>query len=174
MDMSGMDMGGTGMDGMDMGSGGSDAACKATGCSHTLAAVRMLWNWYTIDACFLSERWHVRSVGDYVGTILGVFFIVVALEGVRRLSREYDRSIRRAYYVREDRALSALAKNSDALAVGKAAPFRPSFTEHLVRSVFYGVQFGTAYILMLLAMYFNGGIILAIVVGGFVGYGLFA
>ncbi|GAA5884062.1 hypothetical protein JCM6882_002120 [Rhodosporidiobolus microsporus] len=153
-----MDHGSMGSD-----SGSTDAACK----------ISMLWNWYTIDACFLSEQWHVRSVGGYVGSILGVFFAVVALEGLRRLGREYDRSIRAAYYKRENLALEALAKNASKVEVAKAAPFRPSLKEHAIRSTFYGVQFGTAYILMLLAMYFNGGIILAIICGGFVGYGLF-
>ncbi|GAA6041435.1 hypothetical protein JCM8097_005249 [Rhodosporidiobolus ruineniae] len=153
----------------DMGSGTADHACK----------INMLWNWYTIDACFLSEQWHVRSIGGYVGTLIGVFLMVVALEGVRRLGREYDRSIRAAYYKREERALLALAKNTSGGSskvdeIAKAAPFRPSMREHLIRSILYGIQFGTAYILMLLAMYFNGGIIFAIILGGFAGYALFA
>ncbi|GAA5836339.1 hypothetical protein JCM11251_001467 [Rhodosporidiobolus azoricus] len=160
MDMSGMDHGG-----MDMGgdSGSTEAACK----------ISMLWNWYTVDACFLSDQWHVRSAGGFAGTVIGVFFIVVALEGVRRLGREYDRSIRAAYFKRETLALAALAKNASKVEVAKASPFRPSVKEHLIRSTFYGVQFGTAYILMLLAMYFNGYIVLAIIFGGFVGYTLF-
>ncbi|BGP16003.1 hypothetical protein JCM10213_005446 [Rhodosporidiobolus nylandii] len=166
MDMSSMDHGSHA--GMDMGSGSdsTEQACK----------ISMLWNWYTTDACFLSEQWHIRSVGDYVGTLIGIFFIVVALEAVRRLGREYDRAIRRAYYRREEAALEALKKNAPSKAsdVGRAAPFRPSLKEHLIRSTMYMVQFGTAYILMLLAMYFNGGIILAIIAGGGVGYALFA
>ncbi|GAA6008823.1 hypothetical protein JCM10207_001736 [Rhodosporidiobolus poonsookiae] len=154
------------MSGMDMGSDSStgDAACK----------INMLFNWYTIDACFLTEQWHVRSVGGYVGSLIGVFFLVVALEAVRRFSREYERSIRTAYYKRESLALAALAKNASKVEVAKAAPFRPSLQQHLIRSVFYGVQFGTSYILMLLAMYFNVGILLVIVFGGGVGYLLFA
>ncbi|GAA5880803.1 hypothetical protein JCM8547_008356 [Rhodosporidiobolus lusitaniae] len=154
MDMSGMDMG--------SGSDSADAACK----------ISMLWNWTVLDACFLSEQWHIRSKGDFAGTVIGIFFMVVALEGVRRLSREYDRSIRAAYYRREQVALAAVSKNTGK-DVAQAAPFRPSVKEHLVRSAFYMVQFGTAYILMLLAMYFNGYIVLAIIFGGFAGYALF-
>ncbi|GAA5920852.1 hypothetical protein JCM1841_002352, partial [Sporobolomyces salmonicolor] len=62
MDMSGMNMG----SGMSMGSGSgnsstTDAACK----------ISMMWNWYTIDACFLSKEWHIRSAGGYAGSIIG-------------------------------------------------------------------------------------------------------
>lgn len=53
-------------------------------------------------------------------------------------------------------------------------PNRPSTVQHVVRSLFYLVQFSTSYILMLLAMYFNGGVILAIFLGGAVGFALFA
>ncbi|GAA6004781.1 hypothetical protein JCM10207_001012 [Rhodosporidiobolus poonsookiae] len=136
----------------------------------------MLWHWDWKDACFLSEQWHVRTVGDLVGTILGVFFLTVAIEAVRRMSRAYDSAIRIAYYKRESRALAALAKNQglEKDEVGEPAPFRPSNFEHLVRSVFYGLQFGAAYILMLLAMSYNGAIIFSIIAGGFIGHLLFA
>ncbi|BGP37810.1 copper transporter complex subunit Ctr4 [Rhodotorula kratochvilovae] len=156
MDHSGMDMG------MDMGGGSSGASCQ----------ISMLWNWTVMDACFLSKSWHIRSVGDYVGTLIGVFFLVVALEGVRRLGREYDRSIRAAYYRREALALAALAKNQGK-EVAQAAPFRPSHKEHAVRSVFYFVQFTVAYLLMLLAMYYNGGMLFAIFSGAGVGHFIF-
>ncbi|GAA5945941.1 hypothetical protein JCM1841_002064 [Sporobolomyces salmonicolor] len=75
-----------------------------------------------------------------------------------------------AYYKHEEAAWAAVAQTSGKEEVGTPAPFRPSMKQHLVRSCFYGVQFGTSYILMLLAMYFNGGLILAIMAGGFVGF----
>lgn len=25
----------------------------------------MLWNWYAVDACFISSQWHVRSKGGW-------------------------------------------------------------------------------------------------------------
>ncbi|GAA5894683.1 hypothetical protein JCM6882_006658 [Rhodosporidiobolus microsporus] len=156
------------MSGMDM-SGSSSNGTQA-------CQVSMLWHFDWKDACFISEQWQVRTVGQFVGTIIGVFLMTVAIEGVRRLGRDYDKTIKTAYYKREMRALAALAKNMDVEKedVGEPAPFRPSTKEHLIRSVFYGVQFSAAYILMLLAMYFNGGIIFAIFAGGFVGYALFA
>jgi copper transporter 1 len=53
----------------------------------------MLWNWNTVDSCFLSSSWHVRSNGMFAGSVIGVFLLCMAIEGVRRLGREYDRKI---------------------------------------------------------------------------------
>ncbi len=54
------------------------------------ASVSMLWNWYTIDSCFLSRTWHVRTKGMFAGSVIGVFCLVIAIEAVRRFGREYD------------------------------------------------------------------------------------
>jgi copper transporter 1 len=64
----------------------------------------MLWNWYTIDSCFLARSWHVTSKGMFAGSVIGVFLLVIAIESVRRLGREYDR-----YLVRE--ATAGLARS---------------------------------------------------------------
>ncbi|KAJ8295358.1 Copper transport protein CTR4 [Rhodotorula toruloides] len=112
-----------------------------------------------------------------------VFSAVVLLEFVRRLGREYDRSIRAGYYRREERALSVLGKTSAADAAGgeergkdvvvQVQPFRPTAKQHLLRTLIHLLQFSTSYILMLLAMYFNGGVVLAIFVGAGTGYAVF-
>jgi copper transporter 1 len=123
-------------------------------------------------ACFISNQWHITSLGGFVGTIIGVFFITLAVEATRRLSRDYDRIIKLAYYKREMNALAAYARNTNKEMedVGEPAPFRcvflkstfppvlramltchhpplmhrPSTKEHLIRSAFYGVQFSAA------------------------------
>lgn len=46
----------------------------------------------------------------------------------------------------------------------------PSYAQQMIRSCFYGISFGTAYLLMLLAMSYNGGVILSIFAGGAVGH----
>lgn len=53
----------------------------------------MLWNWNTVNACFISSTWHVRSKGGFAGSCIGVIFLVVLLEGLKRLQRGYDRGI---------------------------------------------------------------------------------
>jgi copper transporter 1 len=55
----------------------------------------MLWNWYTIDSCFLAETWHNKTKGAFAGSVIGVFLLVIAIEAFRRGIREYDRRLTR-------------------------------------------------------------------------------
>ncbi|KAJ5095708.1 hypothetical protein NUU61_005064 [Penicillium alfredii] len=261
--MSGMDMGG-----MDMGGGSS---CQ----------ISMLWNWNTIDACFLSTSWHIRSRGMFAGSCIGVICLVLCLEFLRRVSREYDAFIvrrarlRRLYMsgsppargspsgyttgeqpgpgdstqgpktttttnsscvpgrvnsvkggccdgpdltssassiVKEDVITPAPEPGSDdkglnritstaagafsaqntpttptappAAAVASSPrfasdpatlePYRASPVEQTVRALLHMLQFAVAYFVMLLAMYFNGYIIICIFIGAFLGAFIFS
>lgn len=49
------------------------------------------------------------------------------------------------------------------------APYRPSPVEQIIRALMHMLQFAVAYFIMLLAMYFNGYIIICIVIGAFLG-----
>ncbi|KAJ7715716.1 Ctr copper transporter family-domain-containing protein [Mycena maculata] len=129
----------------------------------------MLWNWDTVDSCFISEQWHVHTLRQYAGTLIGVFFIVVLLEAFRKISRAYDAHILRRYKNR----LAAETLVRLAEAVKRNKPFSPGFFQHLVRSLFYFIQFSTAYLLMLAAMTHNGGLLIAIFAGAFAGFFLF-
>lgn len=53
-------------------------------------------------------------------------------------------------------------------------PYRPSVTEQVVRAFLHLVQFAVAYFVMLLAMYYNGYIIICIFIGAFVGSLIFS
>ncbi|GMK58371.1 hypothetical protein CspeluHIS016_0504030 [Cutaneotrichosporon spelunceum] len=141
MDHSGHDMGG-----MSMGMSMSDMP------SMTSMMVSMLWNWTTIDACFLSRSWHIKTKAMFAGSIVGVFFLCMLIEGIRRLAREYDRQIMRAN--RSEK--------------GRVAP--PTFVQHIVRTLAYGVQFTGAFLVMLLGMYFNVPMLMAIFFGHTFGY----
>ncbi|KAJ6460929.1 Ctr copper transporter family-domain-containing protein [Mycena sanguinolenta] len=126
----------------------------------------MLWNWDTIDSCFISEEWHIHTVQQYAGSLLGLFLVVILLEGFRRLSRKYDRFILRRYQIRL--ASASLGKISETFRNNQS--FRPTSFQQLVRSLFYFIQFSAAYLLMLAAMTHNGGVILAIFLGALVGF----
>ncbi|KAF8309825.1 Ctr copper transporter [Clavulina sp. PMI_390] len=163
-----MDMGGGSMGGGD-GSGGTSAACK----------INMLWNWYTVDACFVSTQWHIRSKGAFAATVICVFILVALVECVRRASRDYDRwiSVQNARLAGGSPSASLLqypdAKNRGNQPAVSPARF-PTWHQQFVRGGFFFVQFGAAYMLMLLAMYFNGFIIFAIILGGTAGHIMFA
>lgn len=57
----------------------------------------MLWNWNTIGACFITPQWQIATRGGMVGTCFGVVFLVVALEMLRRATKEFDRWIIRRH-----------------------------------------------------------------------------
>ncbi|PKX98295.1 high-affinity Cu transporter CTR3 [Aspergillus novofumigatus IBT 16806] len=188
--MGGMDMGGMDMGGMH--------SCK----------ISMLWNWYTIDSCFLSSQWHNTSRGMFAGSCIGVICLVICLEFLRRVGREYDAFIVRRAHLRKqylsatassqgrtcatDADADASAENSQETtrsvqgAASKGAPqticsaledktpVRPTLIEQLVRAMLHMLQFAVAYFVMLLAMYFNGYIIICIFIGAFLGSFIFS
>ena len=98
---------------------------------------------------------------------IGVAFLVVILECLRRIGREYDNHIigqmrrRRAYMVTNTSACSPCDTS--------AFRFKASPLQQLIRAVIHAVTFGVGYIIMLLAMYFNGYIIISIIIGAGLG-----
>ena len=174
----------------------------------------MFWNWYTVDTCFLSSSWRISSHAGFLGACAAVIALVVLLEFLRRLQRNYDRYIfdrgQRQHgrgiasgitttaennhnsSRRDSETIKASAANLD-LAPNSALPlladdwsknlsvstpppprttglFKPSWPQQAVRGAIYTMQFVVAYMIMLLAMYYNGYILLSIFVGVFVGF----
>jgi copper transporter 1 len=153
---------------------------------------QMLWNWYTIDACFLASSWHIKTKGMFAASCIGVILLVVALEFLRRMGKEYDAYILRQYTRRaaslrhasqesytNSKTNSTYEYNSDGCgpdaACAPALPrqqfitFRASPAQQITRGVIHAATFGLGYIIMLLAMYFNGFIIISIIIGAFIG-----
>ena len=104
----------------------------------------MLWNWYTIDSCFLSATWHVTSSGMFAGSCIGVILLTMSLEFLRRCVKEYDR-----YLVRSHRAAVCGSKTATGSPVPVPAGFRPSVFQQAVRAGLHMVQFAVAYFIML-------------------------
>lgn len=51
----------------------------------------MLWNWHTVGACFITPQWPIATEGPMVGTCFGVMYLAVALEGLDRGRKQFDR-----------------------------------------------------------------------------------
>ncbi|KAI9812681.1 MAG: Copper Transporter integral membrane protein that functions in high affinity copper transport [Phylliscum demangeonii] len=161
------------MGGMDMGGGMGEHACK----------ISMLWNWYTVDSCFLAESWHVRSSGAFAGSCIGVIFLVISLEFLRRTQREFDRYLHRRNASRRQVMLDSAASPTSeedgpkgmpvirvrALKWRTMADTQLNLWQHTIRSFLYMMQFAVAYFVMLLAMYYNGYFIICIIIGAFLG-----
>ncbi|PBP27363.1 Ctr copper transporter family protein [Diplocarpon rosae] len=136
----------------------------------------MLWNWNTINSCFISSTWHITSKGMFAGSCIGVVLLVMSLEFLRRLGKEYDRFIFRQYQRTQFALLSAASKDKNGAActttvASKAPPipFRPNILQQVVRASIHAVSFMVAYFVMLLAMYYNGYIIICIMIGAWLG-----
>ncbi|KAI2466451.1 Ctr copper transporter [Annulohypoxylon bovei var. microspora] len=144
----------------------------------------MLWNWYTIDSCFLASSWHVTTSGMFAGSCIGVILLTMSLEFLRRTGKEYDRYLIRKH-TSTALATSTTSSNvsDDKGAMASSAPinrsegqpggFRPTILEQAIRALLHMVQFAVAYFIMLLAMYFNGYIIICIFIGAYIGAFIF-
>ncbi|KAH7319126.1 Ctr copper transporter family-domain-containing protein [Rhexocercosporidium sp. MPI-PUGE-AT-0058] len=157
---------------------------SSMGESGSTCVVSMLWNWNTIDSCFISSSWQIKSTSMFAGSCIGVIFLVMSLELLRRLAKEYDRHILNQY----QRHIASLntyitaqgskdSPQSDTCpptAVLPAPPFRPNLFQQMVRATLHMFQFAVAYFIMLLAMYFNGYIIISIFIGAWIGAFIFS
>ncbi|KAI0383655.1 Ctr-domain-containing protein [Hypomontagnella monticulosa] len=160
------------MNGMGMGSSDSNA-CK----------ISMLWNWNTIDACFLSESWRIRSNGGFAALCIGVVLLVIFLQALRRTATIYDRYLLRSHHKPAEStplaaaAMHELTDTANGALIAKenaaVAPFRPTIWQQAIRALLHTLHFALAYWIMLLAMYYNGYIIICIIIGAFIGFFLF-
>lgn len=138
----------------------------------------------------------------FAGSCIGVILLVISLEFLRRLGREYDRYIVGQFKYRniastsgqENRSMSSSSEgnpNSNGKGFAhvderttqsrnfgstdpKAQSFRPNVFQQVIRAGLHMVQFGVAYFIMLLAMYYNGYFIICILIGAFIGSFIFS
>ncbi|OCT53163.1 Copper transport protein ctr4 [Cladophialophora carrionii] len=168
------------------------------GMEGTTCKISMTWNWYTVGACFISQSWQVTTRDMFAGCCIGVILLVMSLELLRRLQREYDgwcgRMDRKAFVAISAGSEDANSSSSElgagpagkahsvAVAVTTSTPMSERaplprrriaqwilVQRHVIRSLGHMVQFGLAYFIMLLAMYYNGYIIISILIGAFLG-----
>ncbi|KAI1080786.1 Ctr-domain-containing protein [Whalleya microplaca] len=145
--------------------GNMDMGSNAT-CTHS-----MVWNWNTIGACFFAESWRIGNDGMMAASCIGVLLLVVCLELLRRLGKEYDNFILRQFQQHVAAQIHGSRINdTDTSSLGaQAVTFRATPLQQLIRSIIHAVSFGLAYIIMLIAMSFNGYIIISIIIGAGIG-----
>jgi copper transporter 1 len=153
---------------------------------------QMLWNWNTIDSCFISSSWQIKSAGMMAGSCIGVILLVMTLELLRRASKEYDRYLIKQSALAHSHSTTIAApsynssdnnSNKGALATSTPAQeagvpvkrtVRPTIFQQAVRATLHMVQFTIAYFVMLLAMYYNGYLIISIIIGAWLGAFVFS
>jgi len=162
----------------------------------------MLWNWNVVDSCFLSSQWQITGNGMLAGSCVGIIFLVILLEALRRMTKEYDRYLIRMNAEKhvaiatavvpennirlqeaKTRALDLIrphlqmtgldeVQDADRDALLQAAAhiaFRPTTWNQIYRAMLHTTIFAIGYILMLLAMYYNGFVIISIFMGAYLG-----
>lgn len=147
----------------------------------------MLWNWNVLDTCFISKSWQITSKGMFAGSCIGVFLLVITLEFLRRLAKEYDRFLIKQHAAKfrdaSSPAVAAKPANTAAKTGGESVnsqetsrpagiampPFRPNVLQQATRALLHMAQFAVAYFVMLLAMYYNGYFIICIFIGAYIG-----
>ncbi|KAF7593572.1 Copper Transporter integral membrane protein that functions in high affinity copper transport [Aspergillus hancockii] len=187
-----MDMGTSTTKGIPMGHAAtattsSAPVAPATGKSMSMGGgssckISMLWNWYTVDSCFIARSWQITSRGMFAGSCIGVILLVISLEFLRRVGKEYDRFLHRRYQRRHDLLRQGQRETSQGTASGAVGDdnklftscFTPSLLEQAGRAFLHMVQFAVAYLVMLLAMYYNGYIIICIFIGAYLGAFIFS
>jgi copper transporter 1 len=118
----------------------------------------------------------------FAGSCIGVILLVMSLEFLRRASREYDRYILSQAKLKQqlhtspvprslsDNGSAKVATTANITSVdAPARKFRPDFLQQAIRALLHMAQFAVAYFIMLLAMYYNGYIIISIIIGAFLG-----
>jgi solute carrier family 31 (copper transporter), member 1 len=136
---------------------------------------------------FISRTWHITSGGMFAGSCIGVILLVCSLELLRRLGKEYDRYLVRQFERQaSQRSPSEMSDEpSDRAAAGPGGAkgftasasrrtthkrtFKPNVLQQFTRALLHMLQFGVAYFIMLLAMYYNGYIIICILIGALLG-----
>ena len=132
---------------------------------------------------FLSSTWHVRSSGAFAASCIGVILLVITLELLRRLGKEYDISLQQSFHRAAAARYASSSTNSSSTSnacgepcnpptypsVQRYATYRPSPLQQAIRAVIHSATFAVAYFVMLLAMYFNGYIIICIFIGAALG-----
>ncbi|KAF2275401.1 ctr copper transporter family protein-like protein [Westerdykella ornata] len=153
-------------------SAGSPAPSTMTG----ECKIEMLWNWNVMDACFLSSSWHIKNNAMFAASCIGVVLLVVCLEFLRRLGKEHDAYLHRQFQRHLRLTQSQLEKSpsnecctAEPAALPGYATYRASPLQQLCRAVIHGATLGVAYIVMLLAMHYNGYVIISIVIGATLG-----
>lgn len=121
---------------------------------------------------FLAQSWHITSNGAFAASCIGVAFLVVSLEFLRRIGKEYDAVILRQFR----RNVAARVEDFKDKRRSESCPVAPQYVtfratplQQLIRSIIHATTFGVAYLVMLLAMYYNGYFIISILLGALLG-----
>lgn len=143
---------------------------------------KVFWNWYTTGTCFITSSWKIRSAAAFAGLCIGVTLMSILLHAIGFCARFYDRRLVRQHQADAVELATKMAHGagmSDSLTAESAhnispmAVFRPNLLQQIIRALIRTAQFALAYWIVLMAIYYNGFVIVCIGAGVFVGTYIF-
>jgi copper transporter 1 len=114
---------------------------------------------------FLASSWRIENAGMFAASCIGVILLVICLQGFHRLSKEYDLLIHRQWTTHANQQSEKITDSASMTTF----TYRVSPIQQLIRAVLHAFTFGLAYILMLIAMSYNGYLIICIIIGAGLG-----
>ncbi|KAL5614726.1 hypothetical protein BROUX41_004821 [Berkeleyomyces rouxiae] len=119
--------------------------------------MNMLFTWDTNNLCIVFRQWHITSPMSLAFSLFAIVAIAAGYEALRSALRSYEAAVAKRIETAPRQTQEQVAKRA-----------------HLIKAVLYGVQSFYAFMLMLVFMTYNGWVMLAVSVGAFVGYLMFA
>ncbi|KAF2627956.1 Ctr copper transporter [Macroventuria anomochaeta] len=145
--------------------------------------MNMLFTWDTTDLCIVFRSWHISGTFSLIVALVGIILLTAGYEAVREASRRYEAYSNKVLEgrrggddlrVQRAKDVHTTDESSSLLHSGRNAGGNAEQQAKLVKAALYAVQVFYSFFIMLLFMTYNGWIMLAVAVGAFVGYLLFA
>jgi copper transporter 1 len=119
---------------------------------------------HTIDACFLSSAFKIRSSFGFFLACLAAFLLIISLELLRRSQRYFDRYLRARNAFLREKEYGVPAEEMEEKLLAKEENVAGSRRERMLvvvleqgaRGLLHVLQFAVSYCIMLLFMYSNG------------------
>ncbi|KKF95077.1 Copper transport protein CTR2 [Ceratocystis platani] len=129
----------------------------APGDNMPMCSMNMLFTWDTNNLCIVFRQWRITSSLSLAISLLTIVAIAAGYEAFRSALRGYEAAVAKRIETAPRQTQEQVTKRA-----------------HLIKAVMYGVQSFYAFMLMLVFMTYNGWVMLAVSVGAFVGYLMFA
>ncbi|KAI6787753.1 hypothetical protein KC361_g9399 [Hortaea werneckii] len=130
-----------------------------TGMNHDqpICSTNMFFTWDTGNLCIVFPSWRITGTFSLILSLIAVMALTAAYEGICEASRRYETGLAEKTKDRTQNSAVTDEKKSE-----------------LVKAAFYGLRVFYTFFIMLIFMTYNGWIMLAVSVGGFLGYLFFS
>lgn len=116
---------------------GSSSSSSSSSCK-----ISMLWNWYTIDTCFIARSWKNDTKGKFAGSCIGCFALVVAAQWLHRCGRQFDIELTKRHRIKQlvqTHSTAGTYESTSSLEEPVLNEYKALSTEADVKTTFYAI-----------------------------------